>query len=295
LIDLIVNPASGSGAGGKTADEVMRGMDASGVKYAVRTTEKAGDAAAIAQNLAAGGSDAIVCVGGDGSVQEIVGAIAGSGIPLGIIPAGSGNDLVASLYEFKRGGAPYYLEKVLRGETRAIDLIKCTAGSGGPRYFANIGSVGLDAEIVHKADDFKKVFGRFAYIVSTVYNAFTFKPGRISVDSDAYKFDGGLSLVAVCNGGVYGGGFRIAPRAEVNDGLITLCVVKPLSKPRILMLFPSVLSGKHVDFNEVDFYNVKKVAVNYDGEKKLNLDGNIFFTGGPLSFEIMPGALRIFA
>ena len=295
MIDFIVNPASGRGAGQKCADECARAMESRGLEFSVHTTEKKGDAAAIARERVKNKSRGVAVIGGDGSVQEIAGEMADTGVPLGIVPAGSGNDLVASLYPGEKG-TQNYIEKIINGKTRDIDIIKCSVpGFAEPLYSVNIGGVGLDAEIVHKADDFKKVFGHFAYIVSTVYNAFTYKPRRISVISDETESDGALSLVSACNGGVYGGGFRIAPDAAVDDGLITLCVIKPLSKIKILALFPSVLSGKHTSLNEVAFYKVKRADVGFDGTARLNLDGNIFDCGGPVAFEIMPGSLKIFS
>ena len=293
MIDFIVNPASGSGAAKKAAAAAESELIKRGVPYAFHLTNKAGDAAVIAGECIANGTDAVAIIGGDGSVQEVAGTMARTGVPLGIVPAGSGNDLIASLYDYKGFDPVYFVEKIIGGETRCIDVIKCTVAND-IYHFVNIGSVGLDAEIVHKADDFKKVFRRFAYIVSTVYNAFTYKPGRLSVESDALNYDGNLSLTAICNGGVYGGGFKIAPSAVVDDGFITLCVVKPLSKLKILMLFPSVLSGKHTELKEIDFYDIKKVTINYDGIIKVNLDGNIFDYKGPAVFEIEPGALKIF-
>jgi len=271
-------------------------MERRGVDFIFHTTDKTGDAEKIAAECVSKKSRAVVVTGGDGSVQEAAGALAGSGIPLGIIPAGSGNDFVASVYGGKNRDPLFFLEKILRGEKRKIDLIRCAVGEAGQteHFFANIGSVGLDAEIVNKADDFKKTFGRFAYIVSTVYNAFTHKPCRISAEADGYSVNESLCLVSVCNGGVYGGGFKIAPFAVPDDGLITLCVIKPLSKIKILALFPSVLIGRHVDFKEVYFHSTKKVRIEYDGVKKLNLDGNIFYYESPVSFAIAPAALTIF-
>jgi len=296
VTDIIVNPVSGSGAGAVTAESIARELERRGVAYALHNTGAKGDAAAIAAECMKNNPDAVACIGGDGTVQEIVGIMARTDVPFGIIPAGSGNDLVASLYEYKGKGPLYYLEKIILGATRTIDLIKCVAAACGETfYMVNIGSVGIDAEIVHKADDFKKTFGHFAYIVSTVYNAFTYKTGRISVTADDFSYDGGLSLAAVCNGGVYGGGFRIAPSASVDDGLITLCIVQPMSTPEILALFPSVLLGKHAGLKKINFYETKRVEIGYDGIKRLNLDGNIFDCTGPISFEIMPGALTIFS
>jgi len=295
LTDLIVNPVSGSGAGSRAAAAVVAEFNKRGVKYAVHETRQAGDAATITAECVKNGSSAVVVIGGDGSVQELAGVMAGTGVPLGVVPAGSGNDLVASLYGYKKKDPAFYIETILAGKTRAVDLIKCRAASEGKMiYFANIASVGLDAEIVDKADDFKKVFGRFAYIASTVYNAFTYKTVEMSYKTENASYGGGLCLVCLCNGGVYGGGFKISPQAKMDDGLITACVVKPMTKLKVLALFPSVLSGKHVRLSEISFTDTSSITVDYSGVKKVNFDGNIMRYKGPLEFVAMPGALTVF-
>ena len=294
MINLIVNPAAGSGAGRRTADVVSAELSRLGVVFDIHATAKAGDAPGIAEKLIREGRGTTAVVGGDGSVQELVGAFAYTGAPLGIIPAGSGNDLVASLYDRKTRDPLYFLGRILEGRTRRIDLIRCRAAEDREFVFVNIASVGLDAEIVHKADDFKKIFGRFAYIASTVYNAFVYKTTEMSCVADDFSYGGGLCLVSACNGRVYGGGFNIAPGARVDDGAITLCVVQPMNTLKILALFPSVLAGKHERLREINFIDTTRASVRYNGVKRINFDGNIFELNGPLEFEIMPGALTVF-
>ena len=296
MYDIILNPAAGSGLGKKTAQIIKNEMDKRGFESIFHITEKKGDAAKIACSCAADKKNALICVGGDGSVQEIAGVLANTDITLGIIPAGSGNDFAASLYNSKNKDPLFFLDKIFKNETRYIDLLKCTVkGIPEPLYSANISSIGLDAEIVHKADDFKKIFGGYAYVVSTIYNAFKFKPYRIFFEAGDISYNGDLCLAAACNGTDYGGGFKIAPPAVMDDGLITLCIVKPLTKREILMLFPFVLFGRHIRLKEVEFYTAKSVTLDYDGYRKVNLDGNIFNFKGPINFEILPGALKVYS
>lgn len=289
MYHFIVNPAAGGGRTMQHIPALQKHMELRELPYRISYTEKPMDAKRLAQNACQEKSDGVICVGGDGTIQEAAGGMLYTGVPLGIIPAGSGNDFIFSLGVKLNAPVQKRLDAILRGHTKQIDAIRM-----GKFYFTNIGSIGMDAEIVFHAAAFKKSFKRSAYLLSTLKNVLTFQNMPMKLVIDGQELTDDMTLVAVCNGRCYGGGFQIAPQAEIDDGKITLCVIRNLSKPKKTAFFPTVLLGAHEKIKGVEFYPCKKVSIHYDGLRNINLDGNIYELYGPITFEIVPWAIKVF-
>lgn len=295
---IIVNPAAGSGSAAQKADEISRLLTRMGAEFLLYETRHAGHAREIAEKITQNApsrknADVIFCVGGDGTAQEIASALPRTGVALGLLPAGSGNDMARSLkYCYKKNHIKL-AERYLKGDTQKIDLIRVNTPN---RDFccANAASLGLDAEIVVNAERFKKRFGSAAYVVSTMDMIPRYKPIEYTV-----TFDGGcalkerLTLIAVCNGGIYGGGFKVAPLAKNNDGLATVCKISDMSLRRMFMFFPFMLLGVHGVLKSVNFFELEKITVAFDGAVNLNIDGNIYEINGFAAFETLKDALTL--
>jgi YegS/Rv2252/BmrU family lipid kinase len=272
-------------------------MASSGRDYEIINTEKPAHATELARQAVGAGASAVVAVGGDGTLQETAQGIAGTDMPMGIIPVGNGNDF-ARTYALNRGlAAPKSFEDTVRWYARRalvcrpepVDAIKA-----GGFVCLNIGGVGLDADIAREGALMKRVFGKMSYIVSTVKNAVTFKPFSGRVVCDGNVFEGEFTLVSVCNGQYYGGGFRIAPNAAINDGKLTAVVIRKMPNVKVLALFPSVLLGRHEGISQVTMLEAERVEVFFEGILHVNFDGNIFSLKSPLKFEVLPGAVKLF-
>lgn len=294
----IINPAAGNGKTLAAVPTIKKVMEREGRPYKLLETKKPRDGTEMARRAVDEGADCVVAVGGDGTVQEVAEGLVNSGVPLGILPSGNGNDFAETIKILSGEKPPKsfsdmiesYLHRMLNSEPGYIDAVKMN----GKLHFLNIGSVGLDAEIVVEAANFKKTFGKLSYIVSTVKNAVTYKPSRIGIVCDGAETDAVHTLAALCNGKYYGGGFKIAPMADIRDGFITACIIKNMSKFKVLTLFPLVLFGRHTNLKEVKFINCKKASIFFDGIRNVNLDGNIYELSGPLHFEIVEKALKIY-
>jgi len=294
VITFIVNPVAGSGKALRALPTIMRIMDASGHAYEIKETSKPAHAAELAKDAAMRGVPIVVSVGGDGTAQEVAAGLVHTQTALAIIPAGSGNDLMRSLNPGMKPAdglearVRQFMDLLLTAEPSYVDIIRMNGF-----HFVNIGSIGIDAEIVTSAAGLKKTFGGASYLVSTLKNTFTYKPKQVTIECNGETISKPLSLAAICNGQIYGGGFNIAPGANMADGQITLCVIDKLSRPMFGLLFPLVLFGAHTKLKEAHYINCKSVTLRYEGVLPVNLDGNIYNLKAPLEFEILPNGLRV--
>lgn len=240
------------------------------------------------------GGRRVFVVGGDGTFYEaangaaapVAAVAAGSGdssepATVCFIPAGSGNDFVRSLYKGKKFGEGYM--SVLRASKnfteKKIDCGKAEY-NGETKFFLNIGSVGYDAEIVKNSERYKSkpIFQKISYILSVFYTLFRYKGTEMRVTVDGKVLEGKMLLTAVANGQYYGGGIRIAPKAELNDGLFDVLVIDMMSPLKTLFLLPRLIPGTHLKCRTVHLYHAKTVTVESPESFLLNLDGELMPT-----------------
>lgn len=207
-------------------------------------------------------------------------------IPLGIISIGTGNDFAKTLNSHKN--IYKALNTIIKCNFLDVDLINVSG-----KYFLNISSIGIDAQVAQGAKSFKKTFGSFSYFISVLTNIFSYKSVEAKIKIDNLKIKGKYTLIAVANGKYYGGGFNIAPEASINDGLISICVIDYLSPVKILFLFPSILFGKHVALKQVHMYTAKKVKIEYKNDYIVNVDGTLYNFNNSLDFKIAENAIKI--
>jgi len=212
----------------------------------------------------------IYSVGGDGTFLEAVNGVKDTGCPVCFLPLGSGNDFIRSVSSLKD------FDSVVNGlessEKRVLDLGLIDDGC-----FANIASVGFDAEIVKNAQKFKNIplLRKFSYILSIFYTLFTYKgiPPKMTVDGEV--IEGGFLLVAVANGRFYGGGIEIAPTAVIDDGIFDVIYAPAMSRLKVLTILPRLLNGSHLNHKLVKRVLAKNVTIESDKEFLRNTDGDL--------------------
>ncbi len=275
----------------------LNGEDTQQIEY-IETT-RAGEAQERARQAAQEGRPVII-VGGDGSLHEAVNGILSSGrrVPLGIIPAGSGNDYAWNTLKLPRDPKEA-IEHAFHG--RVVDS---DAGIVNDKYFANSFSVGLDADIAKTASWLKKyplMSGERLYYTSTIRQLLFgyHKCPWLTFDLDADTPQAQLRetqkhyvLMAVTNGPTYGAGFRINPTADYTDGLLDVCTIDYTPLLRALRLLPVVQRGEHSNLPEVTFYRAKTVRIGSHLPVNIQMDGE---TTSATSFDakILPGALLV--
>jgi len=294
LVQIIVNPQAGKGKAQNAASAISAILTDKNIAHKIHETKYAGHAKEIIQACVNNGETAAVyAIGGDGTVHEAAGGLAYSGIPFGLVPVGSGNDFARSLKGYKNVSAEELAGRFITGKTETIDLIRVQSGDS-VYYCANAATLGLDAEIVKNADRLKPRFGSFAYLAITPSTIINYKKKKMEITADGTVTEGFITLMTACNGRVYGGGYKIAPKAKIDDGKITLCLITEMSKPSMCLLFPSVLMGLHGALKTVSFTDCEKVTAAFGETLDLNIDGNIYPASDTVSFEIAKGALTVF-
>lgn len=241
------------------------------------TTEYEGHATKIASEYK--NEDVIIySLGGDGTLNEIINGIVSdvaiSKATVAVVPLGSGNDFTKSITDKKD---PLEILKSYRKiETKTVDL-----GLINGRYFINIASVGFDANIAYKAKSFKKlplIKGEMAYLLSVFKTIINLKAYKVKMLLDDHsEQESEILLIAIANAKYYGGGMKPLPSACFDDGILDVCIVKKLSRFKVLKLLPKYIKGKHENFDEVELIRVKDMKIRSNTLIPVNIDGEVRF------------------
>lgn len=259
-ITLFVNPTAGRGRGARAAQPAASALRDAG--FSVRTVlgEDAADALRRAREAVAGGTGALIAVGGDGMMSLALQAVAGTPTPLGAVAVGTGNDFARALGLPVRDPAAagrLCAEALKTGAVREIDL-----GRAGERWFGSVLASGLDSRVNDRGNRMRWIGGRFKYDVALLAELAALRPFAYRV-----RLDGGpvreieATLIAVGNGTAYGGGMRICADAVMDDGLFDVTVVGACSRTTLLRVFPRVYKGTHLDHPVVSVHRVTSIEL----------------------------------
>jgi diacylglycerol kinase (ATP) len=292
---VILNPTAGRGAAARVRGLVDAEMSRAGAAHVIVETTHRGHAAVLAEAAAREGWPAVVAVGGDGTVHEVVNGLmraagAGVSIPLGIVGVGSGNDF-AQLAGVPRAPAEA-VRRLTSAEPRAVDV-----GRVGMQWFSNGVGIGLDAQVAIEVDRGRRFRGIFMYLDALAKVLRVFRPPRMTVEVDGVRLaDAPMTLVTVGNGGRHGGGFWICPDARIDDGVLDVCLCDELGTLGILRFLPRVMRGTHTGAKCVHMHRAHRVRVSSPDPLPVHADGEIIAEGArELDIEIFPGRLRVLA
>lgn len=284
-IALLINPTSGRGRGARAGREVADRLYDAGLAVRQLIGRDVRESQDLAREAVEQGTDALVVVGGDGMVHLGLQAVGGTEVPFGVVPAGTGNDFARAIGVPLRDVATA-AGIIVTGQERRIDL-----GRMGEQWFAGVVAAGFDARVNDRANRMSWPRGRMRYNLAMLVELGVFHPVPYVLDLDGETWETSAMLVTVGNIPSYGGGMRVTPDAVLDDGLLDVMVVKPLSKARFLWVFPKVYSGSHVKLPVVEVRRAKKVRIEAPGITAY-ADGERL---GPLpqTFETVPAALRV--
>ncbi|GAB4066682.1 diacylglycerol kinase [Angustibacter speluncae] len=297
-IAVVANPTSGKGYGRVATALALHRLtasDATVLDISAPTAEAAREEAARA---VASGVDALVVVGGDGMVHLGVNAVAGTGVPLGVVPAGTGNDNARAFGLTPRepvAAVDRLLEHLAVGRTRTVDLARATTSDGTSRWFVGVLSAGFDALVNERANGWRWPRGPVRYNLAIARELPVFRPMeyRLTLDDEVQDVRG--MLVSVANGTSFGGGMQIAPDALLDDGLLDVVVLGPISTARFVRVFPTVYTGDHVKNPAVTVRRARRVRVELPGRAMTIYADGERVGPAPLDCEVVPGALRVLA
>jgi diacylglycerol kinase (ATP) len=264
-------------------DRTVEVLDARTVEQALAACRKA----------VADGADALVTVGGDGTVHLGLQAVAGTTVGLGVIPAGTGNDFAAGvgLPADPVAAAQAISEALTAGRTRALDLAHIAGPDGFERWFGAVLGAGFDALVNERANAMTWPKGRRRYDLAIFAELVGLRPRRYRLTLDGETMDRDAVLVAVGNTPAYGGGMKMCPAADPTDGLLDVVVAGPISRLTLLRLQPRVYQGTHITHPAVVSFRARTVGIEAegitayaDGERTCPL---------PITITARPGALRL--
>lgn len=285
---VLISPAAGRGRASAAGETVLDELRRGGVVPRVLPARSGADAEHLAASAVAEGVSAVVAVGGDGTVHAALQAVAGTGTPLAVVPAGTGNDLALAL------GIPTDPALAARaaaadlatGKTRAVDL-----GRSAGRWWSTVLCCGFDSLVTDRANRLRWPRGRRRYDVAILAELAKLRPRDVELVLDGVPRTVPVTLVAVGNTFSYGGAMRICPGADPGDGLFDVTVVGPLSRRELVRTRPRLTAGTHVEHPAVTVHRATSVRLSApsitayaDGERVAPL---------PVTAECVPGALQV--
>lgn len=287
MYTLIVNPTAGSGYALKVERQLRKRLEDMHETWEVLHTERPGHATALAREAAGRpGCRGVIAVGGDGTAYEVACGLLNSGIPLGIIPAGTGNDFIKST------GIPRKpldaLEAILKGAPRPVDV-----GRLNDRMFLNVCGTGFDVQVLdHTLAAKRYMRGILPYLVGLLRAIFHFQPVDVSLSVDGETRRQRVLVCSIANGCYIGGGIPICPDARPDDGLLDVVLVENRPRWQIPFYLPGLLMGKIGRFRVTTHRRCREVRLASPG-MRVNVDGEILQMDEAV-FSILPGKLTLY-
>lgn len=291
-IGVIINPASADGQTLKLAPEITEAFANSGIRHDIHISAKPGEPPLIARDMLERGITTLVAVGGDGTINEVASAILehGGGAALGIIPSGSGSDFVRSLELPKNIGSAVKI--ILDRQTINIDAGRITFDDGSQAFFVNVAGLGFDAVVAELAMDSIMPGSTVPYLTSALKAMRFYENMEMRIESDHGAWEGRAASVLFANARYFGGGMKIAPMAELRDGLLDVCILGDLTSFEMIRAVPSVFKGKHLTHPKFTHFTASNISVRSQYPARMQADGELLkYT--PVEIDVLPGALTI--
>lgn len=292
-VAVLANPTAGRGRHRNLVPAVLERLRAGGRPVRLLRAETAGQAQAACHAAVADGAAALVTVGGDGTVHLALQAVAGTSVPFGPVPAGTGNDFAAQTgFPADPLAAVELIAAALAaGRSHPVDLARITTPDGGERWYGAVLAAGFDAIVNERANRMRWPRGPRRYDVAIMIELARLRARRYTMrlDGQAYELD--AVLLAVGNCASYGGGMRICPEADPADGLLDVVLAGPVSRTTLVRIKPRVYQGTHVSHPAVRSYRARTV--------ELAAEGIIGYADGerigplPMTITAVPGAVRL--
>ncbi|RAV16346.1 diacylglycerol kinase [Mycolicibacterium sp. GF69] len=291
---MLTNPASGHGSAPHAAERAVAQFHRRGVDVVAIAGTDAEHARKLVVGALERGMDALVVVGGDGIISLALQVIAQTDIPLGVIPAGTGNDHAREFNIPTRdpeAAANVVVDGMVNGTAKSIDLGRIRGADGTEKWFGTVMAAGFDSLVTDRTNRMRWPHGRMRYNLAMVAELSKLRllPFRLSFDGKEVSTE--LTLAAFGNTRSYGGGMRICPDADPTDGQLDVTMVASASRTRLIRLFPTVFKGTHVNLDEVRTARAKTVTVDSPGINAY-ADGE-YMCPLPVEVSAVPGALKI--
>ncbi len=292
---LVFNPRAAHGRARKLLPEIRKHFEEHQLAVEVRFTEYRSHGTEIVANADFAQFDGVVAAGGDGTVFEMINGYfrnqSPKRIPIGVVPIGTGNAFARDL-DLQSDDWQKAIDFIGRNKPVKIDVARFET-EGKEHYFLNIIGVGFVTDVMATSVKLK-FLGNLAYILSVFYQLLFLKTHTFTVTVDGKADRVEAIMIEIANTRYTGRDFLMAPQAKFDDGLLDVLVLGKASRLRLLRLFPSLFSGKHLSAPEVETFQTPKIGVQTEHSRLLGPDGELFGST-PLQVECLPQAVEIFA
>ena len=268
----IVNPESAKGNAMKIIGNIEKVCKQEHIEYEVCYTLAQGDATRLAQSYK-DDENIIYAVGGDGTLSEVLNGVIGTKNKIGIIPAGSGNDFYRTVKELAKAE------------------IESDVGVVNGKYFLNIACVGIDADVPLMKK--KNVKVKNLYTASILYTFTHFKFKQIHFKSQEKDEKGNFTILSICNGRYYGGGYNISPKASLEDNYFDVYYINKLRLPSIINLLLKLKKGKLEQDKRTNHFKTNNITVTSEEPIRFNVDGETI-ENTKFEIKIIPKAIKIY-
>lgn len=290
--DLIINPAAGRGAGQKLGPAIVSYLAQLDITVQIFYSDSPGGITRLAKARLQARPEMLVVAGGDGSVHEAVNGWmqAGGGVPLAVIPIGTGNDFSKMLAAGSDWRAA--CQAIANGKTRDVDVGRCN-----DFYFANSLGIGFDAQVAQTANRMQWLRGNLVYGIAVADTLlFRHRTPIVRIQHDGGTLETAITLIAVSNGCCEGGAFQLAPHAKIDDGQFDVIVAQGLSRLGILALVPRVLRGSHLGRPGIVDFKSDQLLIESQAGLPVHADGEIRYSDAKrLEIVILPRRLTVVA
>jgi len=295
---IIVNPVAGAKTTYRKWPLINELLQSGGIPFEYQYTEGVGHAIELAREAAMNGYQFLVAVGGDGTANEVANGILQSGdsheTTIGIISTGTGSDFIRTA-----GITKDYIKAcscLRKAGRRVIDVgvvEYCKNGQTCQRYFINSAGVGFDAQAIEAAGHLPKVFGgTIPYVLGLLKSVVSYRNKPVAINVDGRNEERRILTMVMANGRYFGGGMRIAPGADIYDGLLDVVSVGDIGKLDLLKTFPKIYNGTHITHPLVNIERATHVGITSSEKLVIQADGE-FLGECPASFQMIPAALGL--
>lgn len=288
-LKLILNPVSRGLKQRGCWTRIQKALDERKIPYDIECTEGPGHGTILAKKAVEAGYDTIVSIGGDGMANEVANGMIGSDAVFGVIPCGDANDF-PKMIGMPKVDPERACDIIREGFTRTIDV-----GVINGRYFLNVVGIGIDGEITEAKARIKHYLpGFIGYYYESLKALLTYAPKKVNIKIDGSSLDASVLSLSIGNGRCCGGGFLFTPEAEIDDGILDVCLVRYMSRLRTVWDLPKVPKAEHIKLPYVSIYKGKEITAESGTLLTAHIDGEIA-KAHKFEIKVLPGKLRVLA
>ena len=290
---LIYNPNAGHGRSGKIYHEVKEYFKTKDIKIDTKFTEHQKHGLDIVAKADFESYDGVVAAGGDGTLFEVINGYyrnkSKKRIPIGVLPMGTGNsfsiDLNLDKTKWKEG-----IDIISQNRPRKVD-VGCFKTNEDEYYYLNILGLGFVADVGKTAIGLKSL-GNISYTLGVIYQTLFLRSHHLKIELDGKKLERENIFVEISNSR-YTANFLMAPKAKIDDGYLDITLLKKVTRRRLLSCFPKVITGEHVNLDEIETFQAKNIRIETDVPKNLTPDGELYGTT-PVEVKCLHQAVEVF-